>query len=180
MSATCMFEEAKVNDIRDLMVEIEQLDPPYTHRHIPGGQILDAKAVLLGYSSLAELISVLENLPKREYYSAHREILKNICALRTPDDEACYFQFCAHGKDSFSFESKWVGWDKDKNDIREPRLVNGLNYMRRHRLYSKEPVYIIKNEVELLLWSHAWLGFALIKEGLARELFFEAFTKSKN
>ena len=88
-------------------------------------QALDSYAMRLGYESFHHFREYLEQLPSDRLGEASLKLMRHICASRTPTLDCAYFEFLELGGGDFGYYSRWLGWDKEGEEVRVPRALNG-------------------------------------------------------
>lgn len=95
--------------------------------------------------------------------------------MRLSDPGSLYYDFTAEF-DSVSFVSEYLGYDKDGNEVRVPRLVTG-DLKALQMLRSVGPLYVIANASELITWRWFWRGPAYLPGELAKAYFPTCFNR---
>lgn len=86
-----------------------------------------------------------------------------------PARSSLYYEFTAEFN-GVRFFSKHLGYDKGGNEVRVPRPMTG-DVEALQMLRSREPLYVIANDNELLYWRWFWVGTAYVPETLANAHF---------
>lgn len=86
-------------------------------------QMLDFYAKQLGYESFHHFRQFLERLPSDRLGGASLRLMRHICASRTPTLNCAYFEFMELGGGDFAYYSRWLGWDKEGEEVRVPEAV---------------------------------------------------------
>jgi hypothetical protein len=78
---------------------------------------------------------------------------------------------------SRALQSSWIGWDKNGDEVRVPRRLDGAGTVPSLRSQSESPIYVIERDTELLAWRAHWGSTAIVPEDLAKEHFGSLFDR---
>lgn len=140
-------------------------------------QDLDAKAKSLGYESYHHMRETLKRAPPDQFDNTSLRLMRKVCATRVPSLNCAYFEFHTLPDNGLGFYSYWIGWDKDGDEVRVPRPMDGRDCASKRRQFSGVPVYVVESKKELIAWQDIWGSTALIPQDLAKRSFPWAFNK---
>lgn len=141
-------------------------------------QDLDVKAKALGFESYHHMRETLKRIPPDQFGNTSLRLMRKVCAARRPSLRCAYFEFHTLPGDGLGFYSHWIGWDRNGDEVRAPRPMDGLESVSRLRQCSGVPVYVVESPKELIAWQDVWGSTALIPQNLAKQSFPWAFDKS--
>lgn len=152
------------------------LDTPTDLSHC---QRLDFQARSLGFQSYHHFRRTMSQLPTDSFAAVSLGLMRRICEKRLPLEPKCrYYEFVPlpHG---IGYYSRWIGWDKNGDEVREPRPLNGRDSVQRLRGVVDFPVYVIESVRELTAWQQVWRSTAYLPEELAKRHFAAYFDKQR-
>ena len=139
-------------------------------------QVLTVKARQLGFNDYNHFKQVLKKAPRDQFGDISLRLMREICGMRLPEPGETYFEFMRL-PDGVGFYSHWIGWDKQGDEVRIPRPLNGFASVPRLRQEVDHPVYVISNPSELTAWRLIWGATAYLSEELAKTHFKIYFEK---
>lgn len=142
-------------------------------------QLLDVKARQLNFNNYHHFRQILKKAPEDEFVEIATALLREICAKRLSNPGSLYYEFTAEF-DSVRFFSEHLGYDKRGNEVRVPRPVTGdVESLQLLRSQLGDPLYVIANDTELLVWRWIWGGTAYLPETLAKANFWRCFDREQ-
>ncbi|WP_194790747.1 hypothetical protein [Pseudomonas sp. UFMG81] len=151
---------------------MEVADPPENLTHT---QYLDYKAKILGFAHYHHLKTNLKKAPADRAVHIHDALMRKICAARLPHPEASHVRMVVHGDGDVGFDSYWIGWDEQGDEVREARAGFGKSRIEAFRARDLQPLYLLNDGQELIAWLKAWHSFAAVPVDLAKEYFPDMF-----
>jgi hypothetical protein len=140
-------------------------------------QRLNFQARRLGYNDYHHVLRLFKKPTENTLQSLPVRLLQRICAKQLPTRSDCaYVELYALGR-KVGFYSSWIGWDKDGDEVRVPRRLDGLASVSGLRGQSESPIYVIERDTELLAWRADWRSTAIVPEDLARAHFGSLFDR---
>ncbi|AXL82829.1 TPA: hypothetical protein L5597_002149 [Pseudomonas aeruginosa] len=141
-------------------------------------QQLELKAKHLGYQSWNHLLDTLKNEPSKDRLDkCTMHLMQRICQVRLPFRNKAYVQLTVLPNNGIGHYSYWIGWDKNGNEVRVPRPIDGREQARKLRKLQAAPIFAIETERELIAWQHLWFSTAMIPPDLAKDFFPSLFNK---
>ena len=165
------------NEVIDSLKNMELSDAPEGLSHC---QYLKYKAELLGFPSYESFNAYLKNPPQDRIEKIHTELMRKICSVRFPKEDKCYVQMISFNGNSLGFQSHWIGWDCQGNEVRVPRGDYFISdEIKEYREYYSDPVYVVETKIELLAWQYLWRAHAIIPYELAKKTFKSFFNQER-
>lgn len=140
-------------------------------------QRLNFQAQSLGYNDYHHVLRLFKKPTESTLNSLPIRLLKRVCAQQLPSRRDCaYVELYALGS-KIGFYSYWIGWDKNGDEVREPRRLDGQGTVTGLRSQSESPIYVIERDTELLAWRADWGSTAIVPEDLAKQHFASLFDR---
>jgi hypothetical protein len=140
-------------------------------------QRLKFQAQRLGYNDYHHVLRLFKRPTESTLNSLPIRLLKRVCAQQLPSRSDCaYVELYALGS-KIGFYSSWIGWDKNGDEVRVPRRLDGPGTAAGLRSQSESPIYVIERDTELLAWRADWGSTAIVPEDLAKEHFRSLFDR---
>lgn len=139
-------------------------------------QLLDVRAQQLKFNNYHHFLQFLKRTPRDQFGDVSLRLMREICAQRLPIPDATYYEFMRL-PDGVGFYSYWLGWDKDGDEVRAPRPLDGFRTVPQLRKEVEHAVYVISNPDELAVWRILWGATAYVPEELAKAHFRTYFEK---
>lgn len=163
------------NEVIDSLKNMELADAPDYLSHC---QYLKYKAEALGFPSYESFKAYLENPPQDRIEKIHTELMRKICSVRIPKEDKCYVQMISFDDNTLGFQSYWIGWDSQGNEVRVPRGDYFISdEIKQYREHYSDPVYVVETKIELVLWQFLWRANAIIPYELAEKTFKSLFNQ---
>lgn len=140
-------------------------------------QILEIKIRQLGFQSAHHMRETLKHLSPARFPSVSVSLMRKICERRLPSLDCEYFEFMMLPKGGVGFYSEWAGWDRNGDEVRVPRPLDGISTTQGLRKLAKYPIYVAESQKEVTAWRYNWQSTTLIPGQLARETFPLSFSK---
>lgn len=131
-------------------------DKPHKH-------YLNAIAIKHGFKNYDKAKKIIEDRKAKQV----RDKRKNVCLTRSYDPDRSYYLITIHNDKHRSYASNLAGWDDDGNELRiiaevKPDIITDMYRTTKYGNKETEPLLVIHNAIENLLWMNYWKGKALI------------------
>lgn len=140
-------------------------------------QMLELHSRRLGFESYHHLRTSLKGASPDQIGAYSIKLIRKICASRLPMVDSSYFKFWSFREGPIGYYSYWIGWDKNGEEVRVPRPLDGRPSTEGLRRTNNDPIYVIESDREVVCWRHLWGGVALMPEELAKTTFPLSFDK---
>jgi len=157
------------------LVAFKSMEVANVPTNLTHAQTLDYKAKLLGFAHYHHFKTSLEKAPADRAAHIRDAIMRKICAARLPHPEARHVRMVAHDDENVGFDSYWIGWDKQGDEVREARTGFGKSRIEAFRARNLQPIYLLNDGQELIAWLTGWRSFAAVPVDLAQEYFPDMF-----
>lgn len=142
-------------------------------------QRLEFQARALGFQNYHHFRRTLSQLPTDSLAAVSLGLMRRICEKRLPQSpNSRYYEFVPLPR-GMGYYSRWIGWDENGHEVREPRPLEGVHSVEWLRGVADFPVYVVESERELIAWRQVWRSTAYLPETLARRHFSTCFDKRR-
>lgn len=143
--------------------------------YLTHAQTLDFKAKLLGFAHYHHLKTNLEKAPADRAAHIHDALMQKICAARLPYPESSHVRMVVHDDQDVGFDSYWIGWDAQGDEVRQARTGFGRSRIEAFRARNQQPLYLLNDGYELIAWLERWHSFAAVPVDVAKVYFPDMF-----
>lgn len=159
-----------ISSLKRLAAKDENL-PSLSHQ-----QRLNHHARRVGFLNYEHYQKHLKNPPNNSLDNLSLRLVEYFCSTKLPSLNCPYYEFTPD-RGSVIYYSYWIGYDKNGEEVRIPRPLEGRDSVMMLRKHQQHPVYVVESEQELLTWLFRWNSKAYIPEKLAHKFFPRCFNK---